>query len=776
LKKFLKKNKKVLIVIFAVAVILIVLSVSVVPMAKAQSSGSQTPVKNTWNPISKIKDFLVGGLTNMLFQPVLKLLNVVAYGIFYLFGLLLSLAGALLDFVLTKPELNKFTTSPIVGFGWEQCRNLANMFFALILLVISFATILRIESYGIKQVLPRLIIAALLINFSLVIAGVIIDFTQVLTTYFVQQALAGTNGSSLSGTIANKLNVTEGILRTNQAAGTPPISDSIDGIIASIAGIFAGIIVILIATFTFFAAAIFFVIRYIALLFLLILAPLAWFFYIVPATRTYWNQWWNTFFKWAFFAPAYTFFLWISMQIIKGNVMNQVGPNGANVVAGTSSAFGRYSIPTLINFTIMIGFLLGSLIVAQKLGIYGAGAVIRMGKSAGRGFGRMTGRWAARGAPLPAVVAPVLRGASKLPLLSRLNLAQTAEKYEQRKAAAAKKIKETPYVGAAVGAAAAIRKTLPTLFVPAVWKRALATSRARAESQSYSKAAGRLEGLLSGSAQQAKMREQQAHNTEVAKKEDEFKKNYRDEDARVSAYQKLKDPVEKEAMLRILAATSAINTLFTKPEMAQHLSTDEKTGEKKFDGVAAKRYIEKTFGDDAGRVAADISAIGAEAGNASLVGMAKWDDKKQAPRIATDTEQETAASIKMKEMEPQDWNRRTHPDSFFEWQVKTKLDDQGKAVLDAGGKEVKMLMRTSELSGIGKALVRNINGNHIKQIDRMQGRTLEAIHDATPNIQEYAKTLPAENQAIIQEWLDKIAAKFKPSGAEQTGAQGPKIG
>ena len=76
----------------------------------------------------------------------------------------------------------------MVKDGWGIVRDLVNMFFVLILLVIAFATILRFEPYGIKALLPKLIIAALLINFSLVLAGVVIDFSDVLTNFFIQDS------------------------------------------------------------------------------------------------------------------------------------------------------------------------------------------------------------------------------------------------------------------------------------------------------------------------------------------------------------------------------------------------------------------------------------------------------------------------------------------------------------------------------------------------------------------------------------------------------------
>ncbi|OGZ33562.1 MAG: hypothetical protein A2Y98_01345 [Candidatus Portnoybacteria bacterium RBG_19FT_COMBO_36_7] len=327
---------------------------------------------------------------NMTFKVVFKLIDGILQVVLTIFGWILYLAAAFLDFVLNSNQLNKFTNAEIVKVGWKISRDTANMFFALILLIISFATILRIESYGIKQVLPRLIIAALLINFSLTIAGVIVDFSQVLTKHFINMGVSGTNGQSIGTTLADKMKVTQGVLRNAEESGAPPINEGLDALAAAAIGLFAGIIVILIAAFTIFAAAIFLMIRYIALLFLLILAPLAWFFYIVPATRNYWSMWWSTFLKWVFFAPAYAFFLYLSLEIIKSDLMKNIGVDSNTVAA--AKGFGRYTLPTIVNFIVIIGFLLGSLIVAQKLGVMGAGAAMSMVKRSGKSVGKFAAR------------------------------------------------------------------------------------------------------------------------------------------------------------------------------------------------------------------------------------------------------------------------------------------------------------------------------------------------------------------------------------------------
>ncbi|MBI4709341.1 MAG: hypothetical protein HY764_04020 [Candidatus Portnoybacteria bacterium] len=313
-----------------------------------------------------------------LYEQALKLLGGVMWFIFSVLGLLLRLAAYIFNFVLEKPELQDFTKSVIVQEGWRYTRDLANMFFSLILIIIAFATILKLDSYGLKRTLPKLIIAALLINFSLVIAGVIIDFSQVLTKYFVNAATS--NGAvSITDNIMNGLDMASVF---KDEVNMPNLDGEVDALLTILIGIFAGSIFILIAAFVFFAAAILFIIRYISLLFLLILAPLAWLFSILPVTQKYWNQWWESFMKWILFAPAFTFFLYISLLMItKGVVLKQMRNTGEGLTElQQMPGIGSFSIGTTISFVIIIGFLLGSLIVAQKMSITGASAVVSMGQ------------------------------------------------------------------------------------------------------------------------------------------------------------------------------------------------------------------------------------------------------------------------------------------------------------------------------------------------------------------------------------------------------------
>jgi len=209
--------------------------------------------------------------------------------------------------------LEKFTDAGIVQNGWKITRDLANMFFVLILLVIALATILRLETYSMKALLPKLIIAALLINFSLVIAGAIIDFTQVLTHFFYDEV---SETAGISARLAEIIHIQK-VPQLNEQANIPEkITAGASGVIMMIFSLFFGIALIVCAAFAIGIGAFFLIVRLIALWILLILAPIAWLLWILPNTSSLFQQWWNTFLKYAFFAPIYTFFIYYYISFL----------------------------------------------------------------------------------------------------------------------------------------------------------------------------------------------------------------------------------------------------------------------------------------------------------------------------------------------------------------------------------------------------------------------------------------------------------------------------
>lgn len=76
--------------------------------------------------------------------------------------------------------------NPFIKAGLDVTMPLANMIFILAFVTIAIATILGLEAYGIKKLLPVLIIMALLVNFAPVFVGLIVDAANVIVFYFVR--------------------------------------------------------------------------------------------------------------------------------------------------------------------------------------------------------------------------------------------------------------------------------------------------------------------------------------------------------------------------------------------------------------------------------------------------------------------------------------------------------------------------------------------------------------------------------------------------------------
>lgn len=310
------------------------------------------------------------------------------------FGLIISLEAIIIDYILSPTNFS-FTNAPIVKIGWGITRDLANMFFILILLIIAFATVLRIKSWAIQQLWWKVVVAALLINFSLVIAGFVIDFTQVLTQFFLKQITGGG-----IGTITTKLAASMQILNFYNPAPPASIGGGIGQFAASgfaaVAGILLTLVGLVITAFVFGAAMIFLIVRILHLWLLLIFAPIVWMLWILPATSGFFSQWWNAFIKWAFFAPIFVFMIYLSLSIFDST--GQLNPKVFGVISvpgWTTPAPGLTTVgmpAAIFQWILVIAMMFGSLIVANKFGVMGAKAATGMIT----GWGTDTKNWAGR--------------------------------------------------------------------------------------------------------------------------------------------------------------------------------------------------------------------------------------------------------------------------------------------------------------------------------------------------------------------------------------------
>jgi|GEM_PF-1754795 len=301
---------------------------------------------------------VVSGVISIVLLIVMKFLSA-----------LVQLGGALVDYSLS---FESFTKAPVVLAGWQITRDLCNMGFAAILLFMAFATVLGQETYGLKKLLPRLITVALLINFSLFFAGLIIDFSQILT-YFFLDAVRGENG--VAANLMNSLAVSRLFDFKNPTTSVLNVFMGVE--FSVIIEMIAGCILFLITAFLFFAMAIFLFTRLITLWVLLIFAPLAWLTHIVkvPGFADFsWEKWWGEFLKWTFFAPSYAFFIYLAVFVAQKLSTGDYLISDASLTTiqtNTQGIFGSgfFSDPKhLLQYIIVIIILLMGFGAAQKVG------------------------------------------------------------------------------------------------------------------------------------------------------------------------------------------------------------------------------------------------------------------------------------------------------------------------------------------------------------------------------------------------------------------------
>lgn len=273
-----------------------------------------------------------------------------------------------------------------VETAWRAVRDVGNIVIIFAFLIIGIATILRISSYGMKSLLARLLIVALLINFSLFFTKVVIDTGNLMSVVFYNQ-LTNNNQSACKRANSSDNCLSANIVSAVKLKTVFEVSNIQDAQISNeykldwkqmvFAGIM-GVLLLLVAAFVFFAGGIMLIIRIVLLLFLLILSPLAFAAATLPGTQKYFRQWLDTLLRQVFFAPFYLLLLVISLAILSDetlqSLLNIADSNFGGALRGASQAGQIF-----LFFAIAMGLMVASLILAKQMGAYGSGMVMKWG-------------------------------------------------------------------------------------------------------------------------------------------------------------------------------------------------------------------------------------------------------------------------------------------------------------------------------------------------------------------------------------------------------------
>lgn len=200
-----------------------------------------------------------------------------------------------------------------VFYGWEIVRDIVNMFFILILIIIGLSTSLQIETYRWQKTLPRLVVVALLVNFTPVILGVFIDFTNSMMNYFVasvaEESFFIARIARLYETMASNLAIAKWTSYTGEII--TPVAMMV---VFTIFNLFTGIV------YSLYGAL--FALRYVAIWLLIIISPFGFFCYILPATQPFFKTWLKWFFGWCIIGITNAFFLHLGEVMFQASASN----------------------------------------------------------------------------------------------------------------------------------------------------------------------------------------------------------------------------------------------------------------------------------------------------------------------------------------------------------------------------------------------------------------------------------------------------------------------
>lgn len=177
--------------------------------------------------------------------------------------------------------------------AWAKFRDIANIAFviALMLVIYSQLTSVGITNYGIKKLLPKIIVAALLVNLSFVVCQVAVDISNI-AGYGINQFFEGIN-------LGNKIDSGSTYAAVTDAQGNPSGWVIVVGaiLVAGVLGIAIAVggAVLFAAVLAIGMIVLILVARQALIVLLVIISPLAFVAYLLPNTEQWFKKWWKMF-------------------------------------------------------------------------------------------------------------------------------------------------------------------------------------------------------------------------------------------------------------------------------------------------------------------------------------------------------------------------------------------------------------------------------------------------------------------------------------------------
>lgn len=190
--------------------------------------------------------------------------------------------------MLTTPAINTSTEDGNPMFkAWSYMRNFANIAFVIAFLIIIFSqlTSVGLNNYGIKKMLPRLIVAAILVNVSYWICVIAVDISNIL----------GVSLKTLMDTGSTSLYIDGGAANSGGGGGWDVLTVGLLGTVGAATVLYLGLSILfpmlIAALFAIVTVVIVLTMRQALIIILVVISPLAFVAYLLPNTEKWFNKW-----------------------------------------------------------------------------------------------------------------------------------------------------------------------------------------------------------------------------------------------------------------------------------------------------------------------------------------------------------------------------------------------------------------------------------------------------------------------------------------------------
>ncbi len=370
---------------------------------EAENNSNNTFVDDAVNKATAGITEALSNIADALLKGLGKIFEWIGYAIFWIANAIFYIAAQILNasFTALVNNMGSYTNLwAAVKEGWEAIRDVGNTLFIFVLLYAAFNTVLGLKN-GLDLV-PRIIIVALLVNFSFLFSASIIDASNELASTIYEE-LAGSSAEKISESgFAGKLvtlagsdssgnlklflaasDIETSVVGKSGVASASAVADgSFNGFPFFIKALFKSAFLLVLSGF-FLAISFTLIARFVTLIVLCVVSALAFLSYLLPKFQKQSTDWWAALIGQSFYAPA--IFL---MLLITTGLAEKLGTDNMNLTGTGTNATENiekilsFGLDQFFKFCILIGMLYASMVVAKKISEQGSSAAISIGQRA----------------------------------------------------------------------------------------------------------------------------------------------------------------------------------------------------------------------------------------------------------------------------------------------------------------------------------------------------------------------------------------------------------